>query len=348
MVAERVEEVDRRLPGRTEAERTFDRDPTREERRHELGERVRLDRERDVRVGPLHARLAFGLEKELELGLGRAEREREVERAVGCVRLVSTIGATCDERGTIEAPRLAGAMETLRGVVHGETFDPRTTTRRFTIACTDLVAALLVPELGARLRAKMPLASLRIVTIEHMMARDGLATGDVDLLVGVPPTVPTGCIAEPVYDDTLVCIVARTHPTLQRAKRLDVVTYAALPHVEIALFGEANRIVDVALARIGSARKVVVAVPHFTLAPLVVARSDAVATLGKKLATTYAKMLPLRVLGAPIPLPAIRVKQMWHVRSENDAGTSALRDLVRRALRLSPRRTRADTEPGDS
>ncbi len=246
------------------------------------------------------------------------------------------------------APRLAGAMETLRGVVHGETFDPRTTTRRFTIACTDLVAALLVPELGARLRAKMPLASLRIVTIEHMMARDGLATGDVDLLVGVPPTVPTGCIAEPVYDDTLVCIVARTHPTLQRAKRLDVVTYAALPHVEIALFGEANRIVDVALARIGSARKVVVAVPHFTLAPLVVARSDAVATLGKKLATTYAKMLPLRVLGAPIPLPAIRVKQMWHVRSANDAGTSALRDLVRRALRLSPRRTRADTAPGDS
>jgi DNA-binding transcriptional LysR family regulator len=165
-----------------------------------------------------------------------------------------------------------------------------------------------------------------------MVATNGLASGEVDLLVGIPPSIPAGCTAEIVYEDTMVCIVRRGHPTI-RSSSLTLEAYADAAHVEVALFGVPDSRVDAGLARQQRARRIAISVPHFITVPTIVASTDAVATLARRLALALAPARALRTLRVPIELPVLRVQQVWHARAAADPGTLHLRKLVRQAVR---------------
>lgn len=217
-------------------------------------------------------------------------------------------------------------------------FDPRTTTRTFTVACADAIAVALLQPLVRRLRAQAPGARLRLMTLERLIADESLARGECDLLVGVPPVVPDDHRSEVVYRDALACIVRARRRDVGR--RLDVATFAALPHAELALFGAPDDTLDRALAAHGLTREVRYAVPHFSSLPLVVAETDAVATLGRRVAEAFARRHPLRVVDHPLALPPMTIRQVWHQRADDDPGVAFLRAQVRAAADddASPRR----------
>jgi DNA-binding transcriptional LysR family regulator len=125
----------------------------------------------------------------------------------------------------------------------------------------------------------------------------------------------------------MVCVVRQAHPA--SARTLRVQHYAALRHVEIALFGEVSDQIDRALARRGLSREVAVSVPHFLLIPLLVARTDLVATLPRRLVAAFGQAAGLRVWSAPVELPRLTIQQVWHMRSNTDPGGQLLRRLVR-------------------
>lgn len=230
------------------------------------------------------------------------------------------------------APQLDAALDMLRALVASDAgFDPSQSSRRFTVACSDAVEFVVVPRLAALLERSMPKASLRVVTIDHMVATNGLASGEVDLLVGIPPSIPAGCTAEGVYEDAMVCIVRRGHPTI-RSSTLTLQAYVDAAHVEVALFGIPDSRVDVALARQQRVRRVTVSVPHFIAVPTVVSRTNAVATLSRRLALALAPARTLRMLRPPVELPQLHVQQVWHARAASDPGTRHLRKLVRQAV----------------
>jgi DNA-binding transcriptional LysR family regulator len=229
------------------------------------------------------------------------------------------------------APQLDMALDILRTLVAADSsFEPSRSSRRFTVACSDAVEFVLVPRLASLFERSMPNASLRIVTIDHMVATNGLASGEVDLLVGIPPSIPPGCSAESVYDDTMVCVVRRGHPTI-KGPTLTLQAYASAAHVEVAMLGAPDTRVDAALARQQLARRVVIAVPHFIAVPTIVARTDAIATLSRRLALALAPARTIRILRPPIDLPALHVQQVWHARAGADAGTKHLKKLIRQA-----------------
>jgi DNA-binding transcriptional LysR family regulator len=234
--------------------------------------------------------------------------------------------------GLAPTPYAVSILPTLRAVLDGArhllsgapVFDPATTTRQFTIACSDAIGIALLPALLQGLAVRAPAAKLRLITLERLISSDGLARGEVDLLVGIPPMLAPGWVAEPVYEDPMLCILRRGHP----AKRLTLASYAALPHVELALFGEADDTIDRALRERGRAREVHISVPHFQSIALAVLSTDCVATLSARIAHAFASTLPLKVLPCPIALPKLSVKQVWHRRSEKDPAVAFLRALV--------------------
>jgi DNA-binding transcriptional LysR family regulator len=226
-------------------------------------------------------------------------------------------------------PSLSGGLEQLRAALAGaESPNLTQTRRRFTLACTDFVALILVPRLMAAFARRLPRAALRVVSIDYAVAGNGLATGEVDVLVGLPPTLPPGCFAEPAFRDRMACIVRRDHPVVRR--RLTPDGFTRLGHVEVALFGLSTG-VDEALARINKARSVVLSISHFGVAPFVILCTDLVATIPRRLAQAFAEKYPIRILAPPVSLPEVALRQVWHVRSAEDAGTVLLRQLVREA-----------------
>jgi DNA-binding transcriptional LysR family regulator len=198
------------------------------------------------------------------------------------------------------------------------------------VACSDAIEVVLLPSLAALMERWLPAATLRVVTIDRMIATNGLATGEVDVLIGIPPNLPAGCSAEAVFDDDMVCIVRHDHPAI-RGNKLSLDAYVDSPHVEIALFGEPDTRVDVALARLHRTRRIAVSVPHFSAVPMVVTRTSAIATLSRRLARALGPALSLRLLRPPIALPPLSIRQVWHARASADAGTRYLRRLIRQA-----------------
>jgi DNA-binding transcriptional LysR family regulator len=229
-----------------------------------------------------------------------------------------------DDAPAVEDSDRAGAHEK---VGDPPSFDPQRSTRTFRIACSDAVATTLLQPILRLMRERSPAARLRLLTLDRALAEDGLARGDVDLLIGIPPVVPEGHDAELVYRDPMESIVRTRHPTVRSRLTLDA--FAQLPHVDVALFGNVNDAIDKALAKHGRARVVQVALPHFSSVPLAVAETDCVATLSSRIARAAAARLPLRVLKPPVVLDPVEVRQVWHRRFSTDGGVIFLRALVR-------------------
>ncbi|MCA9688355.1 MAG: LysR family transcriptional regulator [Myxococcales bacterium] len=239
-------------------------------------------------------------------------------------------GFALTPRAEAMRPQLEELLARVRGLLDEAARGPETTTRRFTIACTDAIGWVLLPRLLPLFEAEFPRARLRTVTLAPVV-NEGLERADIDLVIGVPPATPPGCTAEELFADPMVAVVRDDHPEVRRKLRLE--TYARLPHAELALFGEPEDRVDRALAAHGLRRRIQVTVPHIATLPHLVAGSDRVATLIQSVARPFASKLSLRLCKPPVELPPLVVSQIWHHRRDDDAHGQVLRSLVRAAAR---------------
>jgi DNA-binding transcriptional LysR family regulator len=215
----------------------------------------------------------------------------------------------------------------------GQGFVAATSDRQFTIACADYCTTVLGPQLTELLRARAPHAKLSFVPLEQLAGDDGLATG-VDLHVGMPTKVPTGCASAALFEDSFVCLV-RQHD-FPGSRRLSLKAYLAARHVRVRVLNARRDAVDVALAKRGLARNVALTVPHFSVVPLMVERAGYVATLSRRLAETQAERYAIELCEPPIALGKRSTRMIWHARTEADPGARFLRELVREAAALPP------------
>ena len=92
--------------------------------------------------------------------------------------------------------------------------------------------------------------------------------------------------------------------------------------------GDGTSVVDAALRARKLSRRVVLRVPHFLSAPLVVAASDAIITMPERVARALARGHGLVVREPPLPLPGFAISAFWHARNDEDAAHAWLRELV--------------------
>lgn len=239
--------------------------------------------------------------------------------------------------GMVPTPRalelhgpVRSALATLhRALNHDATFDPASARRHFRIVSTDYAEMVLLPGIAESLRERAPSVDLTVRPMGPELP--GLAAGQLDLAVGVFRDVPAGHVQQALFRDRFVCVARADHPRLQGG--LDLDTYCDLQHVLISASGRGPGVVDHFLEREGRSRRVALRVPHFVVAPMVVARTDMVLTLASRLACRLAPMLNLQVLAPPLELPTFTIRQLWHERYRHDAGHRFLRGLVAEVAR---------------
>jgi DNA-binding transcriptional LysR family regulator len=69
-------------------------------------------------------------------------------------------------------------------------------------------------------------------------------------------------------------------------------------------------------------------VPHFTVVPMVLERTDLILTLPARVGRVYEKRGNFKTLPLPVPIPQADVGVHWHERFEADAGNRWLREQV--------------------
>jgi DNA-binding transcriptional LysR family regulator len=86
--------------------------------------------------------------------------------------------------------------------------------------------------------------------------------------------------------------------------------------------------VDRALAAKGKKRRIAARVSHFLMVPMLVARTDLVAAVSRRVAEPLARPLGLKMLEPPVVLPRGRIGQVWHEQMDADPGQRWFRSLV--------------------
>jgi DNA-binding transcriptional LysR family regulator len=209
----------------------------------------------------------------------------------------------------------------------GASFEPKTAQRTFVIAATDYVQFVLLGALMERVRKRAPGVSLHIVSPGKDFPWTGLEGGAVDLLLAGDRAgaVPRNLHRRWLFRDHLVCIVRTGHRYATGALTLE--RYLELDHLEALPIG-AIGFADEILASLGHARRIVLTVPHFLIAPFVVMETDCCFTLAHRIARPLTELLPIKRLPVPFGVHGVRIGAYWHDRADRDPAHRWLRRLV--------------------
>jgi DNA-binding transcriptional LysR family regulator len=189
------------------------------------------------------------------------------------------------------APKVALALDELRGLFRAPDFDPATLNRSVRLAAADAHTILLAPRLMARLQREAPGVDLKFETIgRDIVSR--MEQGDVDLVFATTTTpLPPGAFSERLARDRLALVMRRGHPAARRAWK--IADYAAYPHATVAFFADGVSEIDARLATAGIERRIALTTPHFMATVAAVAASDLVTTISAAFARRFAEALDL-------------------------------------------------------
>jgi DNA-binding transcriptional LysR family regulator len=202
-------------------------------------------------------------------------------------------------------------------------FDPAADSRLFTLRMTDIGELVFLPGLLRCVAERAPRTTLRTAARSSGATPAALARGEVDLAIGFLPELREGWYQQRLFEQRYVALRRAGGPGgLGRA------AFLRAGHVAIESAGTGHRIVEQALRAQGVSRRVVLQVPDFLAAVMIVARSDLVCTVPLKLAQAAAESLPVQSASVPFDLPAFSIHQYWHPRVHRDAGVQWLRERV--------------------
>ncbi len=227
-------------------------------------------------------------------------------------------GVAPTPRADALAAQLGMALDVLEKALLGApAFDPKTAEHRFYVSASDYAEFVLLPPLLARIREDAPGVDVWVRPYDEGLG-EHLRRGDVDIVLGVAAAMADGggIKSAALFDERFVCVVRKGNPLLRG--KMTPERFAAARHAFIAPRGRPGGAVDDALAALGLERRVVFAVPHFLIAPHVVAETDLVVTVAERVARAYSKSLPIQIFAPPVPLPPFTLSMFWHRRHDAD------------------------------
>ena len=208
-------------------------------------------------------------------------------------------------------------------------FDAASATHTFSLAASDYLDPLFLPQLVAQIKNQAPLCHIEIHALSgESDYRARLAQGEFDLVVGNWPAPPDDLHLARLFDDEVVCLVAEDHPAARRG--WDSATWLAAEHIApTPTHPGAKGVIDTHLDQLGLRRNITARCPHFGLIPAMVASSLLVLTTGRQYCERYVEVLPVKILPCPIEFPRLMYYQLWHERTHASASARWLRERVK-------------------
>jgi DNA-binding transcriptional LysR family regulator len=242
-------------------------------------------------------------------------------------------GVVPTARATELAEPIADILARARRVIAtAEPFDPAKSTRRFTVGAPDGVSAVFLPALPADLRGVAP--GIDISARQLLPAQGGrsaerawepalaeLEARAIDIAIVPLDDVPARFVARTLYEEDFVIATRARHPFL-RAPSLD--RYCEMQHLVVSQTGDSHGHVDEVLAEQGRARRVALAVPNFMMALALVADSDLIAALPRRLVAMHAARFGVASTEAPLRLRRFKIRAIAPKVAMLDAGVAWL------------------------
>ena len=221
---------------------------------------------------------------------------------------------------------LRRALDDLRNTLHTHReFSPTRSRLTVTIACTDYIQAAVVMPLVLALRQRAPGVRVAVRHLNPAQTEQQLASGEVDLAVATPDPAQSHLRTRLLFEESYVLIGRRGHPSLETG--LTIEEFEQLEHVVVSPSGGSfSTPIDEALAALGRQRQVVVSAASFLFVPEIVATSDLVALVPRRL--LYSQRDRLTLIDIPWLAEHFNVSLIWHERAHGHAGQRWIRELI--------------------
>ncbi|XZN91831.1 MAG: LysR family transcriptional regulator [Microcoleus sp.] len=205
-------------------------------------------------------------------------------------------------------------------------FDPITSDRVFSIGMNDYVEFVLLPRLLEKLETIAPHVKIQVRAGDRQQSLALLDSGEIDLLCGLFPEQIAWHQEQLLFQEQFVCVCRRDRPSM--GDSISLQEYVSASHLLVSVQEDMVGRVDNLLAKQNLTRNIALSIPHFLVAPSILARTNLIATLAERVALEFAPSQNLKILPCPLPLKGFSVFMRWH-QSTRDLVTHAwLRALI--------------------
>jgi DNA-binding transcriptional LysR family regulator len=225
------------------------------------------------------------------------------------------------------APQIHAVLAALEAALDPQHFEPHSAERTFTIDTNDYMVSTAMPVLMARLAELAPGIDVRVLPPAGK-AFERLDAREADFALGTYGEIPERFGVAIIDDNDFSCAMREGH-ALARG-RFDLKRYAEARHLLITPRGDPSGFVDEALARHGLTRRIALTVNHFTVVPSIIASTDLITTIPKRIADQYAPLYRLKLRPSPVETPRnyAHIQLLWHKRLGQHAAYNWFRELL--------------------
>jgi len=241
--------------------------------------------------------------------------------------LLVRVGAKMELTPRAQALRgpLAQTLDQVRGLFLPDEFDAGRSERHFRLMMPDLAVELLMPPLMEKVTKQAPGVTIDVVPWRGPAIFTAEFARTIDLVISIGDAFK-GFHRQRLYTDSDALAVRRGHPVGAKLKKREA--FHAARHVAVVIRGQNEDLIDRWLHTKGIERRIALVVPGYIEALHVVARTDLVAFVPRRLIAALAKQLSLQTLTPPLD-PGIDEQFMFYpTRAQMDPGSIWLRRLV--------------------
>lgn len=218
------------------------------------------------------------------------------------------------------------AMEQLRGTLRNHAdFSPETAALTISIACTDYIEAVVVTPLILALQEKAPAVRVAVHRLNPARLNQRLADGEVDMAIATPENEHAQIHTQHLFEETYTLIGRKGHPRI--AEGVTAEGFSDLAQIIVSPSGGGfSTPIDTALDSFGRQRKIVASAASFLVVPEIVAKSDLVALVPRRL--LRGKMPPLDAIDVLWLFERFQIELIWHERTHGHPAHRWIRQLV--------------------
>ncbi len=220
---------------------------------------------------------------------------------------------------------LSQALEQVRSLFTRDEFDAGRSERHFRLMMPDLAVELLMPPLMAKVTKLAPNVTIDVVPWRGPAIFTPEFARTIDLVCSIGDGFK-GFHRQLLYTDSDALAVRRGHPAGNRLKKREA--FLAARHVAVVIRGQREDLIDTWLRDKGIERRISLVVPGYIEALHVVARTDLVAFVPRRLIAALSKQLSLQTITPPFD-PGVDEQHLFYpTRAQMDPGSIWLRNLM--------------------
>ena len=238
-------------------------------------------------------------------------------------------------RGMEPTPRAEALIGPIRAalavvdndVMQAPDFDAATSEKAVTLALSDIGEMVFLPRILERLSHAAPGMTVRSVTLPPAQTARGLELGEIDLAVGYFPDIKgNNYYQQRLFSHGFTSLIRINHPF--KGNKLTARAFMELGHAVVAAEGRSQEIFERFLQKQKIRRRVVLNTPHYMSIPIIISKSDLIATVPLAVGVSFVESNRIRLVKPPFAIPSFDLRQHWHRRFHHDPQSKWLRSVV--------------------